>query len=160
MTRRRQRLERRRSAEVPDAMELLVALIRAGLTPVLAVRCAARHAPGHAGVAFAAVADRLDAGARLADALDALPHHLGPAATPMAEALATAERYGLPLAPLLDQLAADARAARRRDADQRARELPVRLGLPLVVCTLPSFVLLAIVPVLAGALSSLSATSP
>jgi hypothetical protein len=33
--------------------------------------------------------------------------------------------------------------------------LPVRLAMPLVLCTLPSFVLLAIVPLLVGALSSL-----
>jgi tight adherence protein C len=156
----RRRLERERASEVPDAAELLVALVRAGLTPTLAVRAAARHATGHAGRAFALVVRRLDDGERLADALDGLTVHLGPTARPIADALATTERYGLPLAPLLDQLAADARAARRRAADQRARELPVRLGLPLVVCTLPSFVLLAIVPVIAGALSSLSGGSP
>ncbi len=158
--RARQRLERQRAAEVPDVAELLVALVRAGLTPALAVRAAARHATGHGGVALGLVVQRLDRGERLADALDGLTVGLGPTARPIADALATTERYGLPLAPLLDQLAADARAARRRAADQRARELPVRLGVPLVVCTLPSFVLLAIVPVVAGALSSLSGGSP
>lgn len=156
----RRRLERQQANEVPDAAELLVALVRAGLTPTLAVRAAARHATGHAGDAFALVVRRLDGGERLADALDGLTVHLGPTARPLADALATTERYGLPLAPVLDQLATDARAARRRAADQRARELPVRLGIPLVVCTLPSFVLLAIVPVIAGALSSLSGGSP
>jgi len=48
-----------------------------------------------------------------------------------------------------------ARQQRRRDSDAAARELPVRLAVPLVLCTLPSFVLLAIVPLLLGALSSL-----
>ena len=41
-----------------------------------------------------------------------------------------------------------------------ARRLPVRLSFPLVVCTLPSFVLLAIAPAVLGALSTLQGTTP
>ena len=60
-----------------------------------------------------------------------------------------------PIASVLDRLADEARRHRRRLADASARELPVRLAVPLVSCTLPAFVLLTIAPVLAGALSSL-----
>ena len=41
-----------------------------------------------------------------------------------------------------------------------ARRLPVRLTFPLVTCTLPSFVLLAIAPAVIGALSTLRASAP
>ena len=37
---------------------------------------------------------------------------------------------------------------------------PVKLSFPLVVCTLPSFVLLAIVPAALGAISTLRASAP
>ena len=80
---------------------------------------------------------------------------LGPIAQPLVDSLSAADRYGLPLAPVLERLSFEARQQRRRDADATARELPVRLAIPLVLCTLPSFVLLAIVPLLLGALSSL-----
>ena len=55
-------------------------------------------------------------------------------------------------------MADEARQHRRRGAEAAARELPVRLSFPLVLCTLPAFVLVAIVPLLVGALSSLRST--
>ena len=85
---------------------------------------------------------------------------LGASAAGIADAISSCERYGLPLEPLLDQLAADTRATRRRLADADARKLPVRLSFPLVMCTLPSFVLLAIAPAVIAALSSLGASRP
>ena len=74
--------------------------------------------------------------------------------------MATADREGLPLAPVLDRLAADARSSRRRLGEAAARRLPVRLSFPLVACTLPAFVLLAIAPAVIGALSTLRGTVP
>ena len=74
--------------------------------------------------------------------------------------IATADRDGLPLAPALDRLAADARTTRRRLGEAAARRLPVRLIFPLVTCTLPSFVLLAIAPAVLGALSTLRGRAP
>ena len=94
-------------------------------------------------------------GERFADALGQLQARLGSVAQPLVDSLSAADRYGLPLAPVLERLAVEARQQRRRDAEAAARELPVRLAMPLVLCTLPSFVLLAIIPLLFGALSSL-----
>jgi tight adherence protein C len=98
---------------------------------------------------------RCDRGERFADALGELPRHLGERAHTLVDGLAAADRDGLPLAPVLDRLAGEARVQRRRRADTAARQLPVRLSLPLVLCTLPSFVLLAVAPLLLAALSSL-----
>lgn len=153
---------RRRGAltALPDLIELIVVGVRAGLTPAAAIGVAERHAPPELRQAVGAVVHRLQRGSRLADALGALPEHLGPSAAPFADALAAADRYGLPIEPVLDRLAADARAERRRHAEQHARTLPVRLAFPLVVCTLPAFVLLAIVPALLGALSTLRDLAP
>ncbi len=78
----------------------------------------------------------------------------------LASSIAMADRDGLPLAPVLDRLAAEARAERRRLGQAEARRLPVRLSFPLVVCTLPSFVLLAIAPAVLGAISTLRGTVP
>lgn len=158
---RRARSGRQRALEaLPDLIDLVVVGARAGLTPAAAIEAAGAHAPAELGAAVAEVVHRLHRGARLADALAVLPERLGPAAATLGDALATADRYGLALEPVLDRLAADARADRRRHAERHARTLPVRLAFPLVACTLPAFVLLAIVPALLGALSTLRGLAP
>ena len=120
---------------------------------------AAHTAPELAGP-LADVTHLMHRGRRLSDALGALPDWLGQHATYFTDVLITADRYGLPLGPVLDQLGADVRADRSRLAQQQARTLPVKLSFPLVVCTLPSFVLLAIAPAVLGAVSTITGTAP
>lgn len=154
-----QRHHRRRiAARLPDAVELLVMAVQSGSPPSRAVHDVAALVDESVRPGFDAVVHRLERGRRLADAITALPEMLGPAAAPVADAITAADRYGTPLGPVLDGLASDARDDRRRHAEARARRLPVRLSFPLVVCTLPSFVLLAIVPALLGALAGLPAS--
>ena len=147
----------RRAAEVayPDTIELIVLAVRAGYLPAAALQAVLPHLPAALRPAFAEVSARTKAGQRFADALVALPTLLGPMAAPLADSFAAADRYGLPLAPVLERLADEARQRRRRQADTLARQLPVRMSIPLVLCTLPSFVFLAVVPLLLAALSSL-----
>jgi tight adherence protein C len=149
------RERRRRERELPDAIELLVLTVHAGLTPHQAVRNLAATAPRTLRPAFRSVTHRLERGHPLADALVVLRDEIGPAAGPLVDAIAGAERYGLPLGPVLERLADEARAARRRIGEADARRLPVKLAFPLVACTLPSFVLLAIAPSVLAAISSL-----
>lgn len=153
--RRRRRDHRRRVAAYPDGLDLLVLSIRAGYLPAQAVVEITPFLPASLHDAFDSVGAALRRGARFADALGELHTRLGPIVLPLVDSLAAADRYGLPLAPVLERLSFEARQQRRRDAEATARELPVRLAMPLVLCTLPSFVLLAIVPLLLGALSSL-----
>ena len=153
--RRSARTLRQISTDFPDALDLMVLSIRAGYLPAQAITEIIPYLPPTLRGPFSAVGTALRDGERFADALDQLSVHLGPIGQPLIDSLAAADRYGLPLAPVLERLAFEARQQRRRDADAAARELPVRLAMPLVLCTLPSFVLLAIVPLLLGALSSL-----
>lgn len=153
--RRRRRHARAVEAAVPDLVDLVVLGVRAGLLPVTALRIAHPWLAPPVHAAVAEVLSAVDRGERFADALPVLAERLGPALHPFVDGLAAADRDGLPLAPVLERLAADARTARRRRLDATARQLPVRLALPLVLCTLPSFVLLSVVPLLLAAFSSL-----
>jgi tight adherence protein C len=143
---------------VPDAIELFVLSAQAGLTPVQAVHELTITAPHIVRRGFEAVVHRLDRGEPFAIALRALPDQLGAGMVGLADVVASADRYGLALAPVLESLALEARSARRRSDEADARRLPVRLAFPLVTCTLPSFVLLAIAPAIVAALSSLDLT--
>ena len=154
--RRRRRAREEIDAALPDVIDLLVVAIGAGLTPTLAVRHLATLAPSPFAAAFAEVERRVDRGQRVADALDALVERLGDPARPLVAAVGGAERYGAPLAPTLEVLGHEARRERRRQAEERARTLPVKLCFPLVGCILPAFVLLTIAPLIAGAFRSLT----
>ncbi|MEZ5168111.1 MAG: type II secretion system F family protein [Acidimicrobiales bacterium] len=63
-------------------------------------------------------------------------------------ALAVAEHDGGAVLPTLLRVGDEARRRRRVEAQERARRLPVTMLLPLVVCVLPAFGLLAVAPLL------------
>jgi len=153
---RRRAIER----ELPATIELLVLSIHAGLTPNQAIRELAASASRPVRPAFVEIVHRMDRGEPFASAIITLPETLGPRSVGLAEVIASADRYGLPLGQVLDQLSSEARSTRRRLDEAAARKLPIRLSFPLVVCTLPSFVLLAIAPTVIAALSSLGASVP
>ena len=95
-------------------------------------------------------------GVSTAEVLSELQARVGSPIRPLCSALLGSERYGLPLTATLEALSVEARLARQRDAELRSRRLPVLLIFPLVVCVLPAFALLTVVPLLGGGLSSLS----
>jgi hypothetical protein len=141
--------------QVPDVVDLLSLTTAAGLPVSAALRAIGDRPGGPLGAALSDAASRVALGATTAEALDILAG-AGPPVRPLVDALAQHDRYGTPLLPALDRVAIEARARRRRRAEEAARRLPVTLLFPLVLTTLPAFVLLTVVPLLAGSLGSLS----
>jgi Flp pilus assembly protein TadB len=152
---RRRRRRRGDDGDLPAAIDLVVLAIHQGLLPTAAIREVAPCTTGIVRAAFETTIARLDAGERFAEAVYSLPKVLGHRAHALADGFAAADRDGLPLAPVLARLADEARQMRRRRVDEQTRRLPVQLAAPLVLCTLPSFALLTVVPMLLAALASL-----
>lgn len=140
---------------LPEVVDLLGLAVGAGCNVHLAVEVVAVRCPAPFHVVLVGVCEQVALGARLGDALEELPRSLGEPVRPLAAALTASDRYGAPLGVALERLAADARLLRRRRSEESARRIPVRLLFPLVLCTLPAFALLTVVPLLAGALGSL-----
>lgn len=139
---------------VPDTVDLFRLAVGAGLSVHQAVEAVAARAPAPVDAALAEVVRRVALGERLGDALDALSV-LGDPVLPLAAGLRGAARHGAPLADALERVAVDARVLRRRRAEEDARRLPVQMLFPLVMCVLPAFGLLAVVPLLLASLRSL-----
>jgi len=152
----RDRVTRAVIDDFPDAIDLLLAALQAGHTPMMSIDLLARHAPVSVRPAFRAVVDRYDSGVRFGSALEELPRLLGAHARSLTDILADGDRLGVPIDQLAFQLSMAARHHRRRLAEASARRLPVQLAVPLVVCTLPSFVVLIIIPVIAATLHHLN----
>lgn len=147
--------ERAVASALPDAVDLLALCARAGMALPIAHGTVAARLPPPVGPALV-VADReAAAGRSRADALADALTPLGARAASLAHVLAEHLRYGVPLVPALDRLGSELRAARRRQAEEDARRVPVRLLGPLVACVLPAFALLTVVPLLAASLRAL-----
>ncbi|MEN9506000.1 MAG: putative type secretion system protein [Actinomycetota bacterium] len=152
----RRRTERLLDSAVPDLFDYFVVSVQAGLPPAEALRHVLPVVHPLVAAALTDLDQRIDRGERLADALTVLIDRLGTRLAMFVSVIASCERTGLPLGPALERITDDARQHRRRLIETEARELPVRLTIPLVTCTLPAFALVAIAPLVLGAVSTLT----
>ena len=141
-----------RLAEIVD---LYAVAIHSGHNVTTATEQVASWLKGDVGIAFQWCCDQVQQGRQQSEVLEDLPARTGEALRPLVAALIAHDRHGAPISVQLAQLAADTRVERRRRAEAAARRLPVTLLFPLVVCVLPAFLLLTVVPVVAEAFSSL-----
>jgi tight adherence protein C len=146
-----------RSEAAPAVLDLLGAALLAGLNPHKAVLRVAERAPEalHEDLGLAAAVLRL--GGTPSAALRAAADRSGlDELRAAAAALEAAERWGAPPAEALAARAEALRSRTRLHAEAEAGRAAVRLVFPLVLCFLPAFVLLVVVPTVAGALRALS----
>jgi tight adherence protein C len=150
------RLAVRRDA-APAVLDLLGAALLAGLNPHKAVLRVADRAPDvlYEDLGMAAAVLRL--GGTPAAALRAAADRSGlDEFRAAAAALEVAERWGAPPAEALAARAEALRSRARLQAEAEAGRAAVRLAFPLVLCFLPAFVLLTVVPTVAGSLRALT----
>lgn len=144
------------AADLPLAVDLLAACLRAGRPPQAAIGTVGTALDGPVAQLLSEVERRLDLGADLIEAWSCLLAE--PACASFARAVQRALRSGAPLARTLERLADDTRQGRRWNAEEQARAVETRAVLPLGLCFLPAFVLLGIVPTIAGALTGFITT--
>lgn len=141
------------ASQAPLAADLFAACVAAGAHPAEAAASVSRVLDGDLARRFGTVA----AGLRLGvDPVEAWRPLAAEAATePLARALGRGCRTGAPLGEVASVLADDLRGARRAVARRATRQAGVRAMAPLGGCFLPAFVLLAVVPMIAGLVSRL-----
>jgi len=164
---RRRRVQRRLTLvyaqALPSLTALLAVLVGAGQHPRNALTKFVDTAPsGYLGVLakrLTSVADSLSLGADFSEAVAPLDPQ-SPTDLQLyrvLDLLRRGEVDGLDLATQLDFVVQDLRRDRAIALDTAAQRLTVSLLFPLVLCILPAFVLLAIVPLLLDVLSQLPA---
>ncbi|WP_084550353.1 type II secretion system F family protein [Actinomadura rifamycini] len=154
----RARRRARLVADLPVAVDLLAACLRGGTPWQDAVDAVAGAVGGPLGDELDRVSAQIRLGADPAAAWLALTGE--PALAPLARAAVRATSHGAALAPSLARLARDQRRTARTAAAARARAAGVRVLAPLGLCFLPAFVLLGVVPAVAGIASTILVPAP
>lgn len=137
---------------LPQVCDLLAVAVAAGLPLRRAVEVVAEAVGGPAGQVLEGVAARVRLGEAESAAWAELEQE--PALQTVAREVSRTVSYGLGLAPLLRDLAVEARRAAAAAALVKARQVGVRSVWPLMLAFLPSFVLLGILPIFGGIISS------
>ncbi|MCW2549870.1 MAG: type secretion protein [Mycobacterium sp.] len=132
------------AAQLPGALDLMVATLEVGRPPVTAFALAAEAASDPLGSELASVAHRLAVSGdsmavwRSVEADQAL--------APVGRAFRRAESSGMPVARVVSGVADDLRRERRARRRDDSRKVAVRTAAPLGICFLPAFFLIGIVP--------------
>ncbi len=152
-TSRRKRVLAAGEDRVADLASLLEVALHGGVSLRRALRDVQPWVEPPLGPCLARALLHVERGASLTGELEALAMGPHPELDPLWRLVRGVERDGAPAAAALSALAADSRLERRHGLERSARRLPVRLLVPLMGGVLPAFVLLAVVPMLAGALA-------
>lgn len=142
------------SRQLPDCVDLLAALLRAGITDTDALTLILDATEGPLNDELRRVAALRRLGATPAQAWRASATE--PQLVDLAAAMARHAETGAAVAGVLDRVAADARRDYFTHAQAAARAASVRAVIPLAVCFLPSFVAVGIVPIVASLFSGLT----
>jgi pilus assembly protein TadC len=144
-----QSAERRQQREVAAALprfaDLVAACLESGATAADAIDVVRRHVKGPLAERLAPVVGALRSGVDPLTVYDS--HGRDDPLRRLVVGLARAMQTGAPLADMVAAVADDQRRHRRWSAEAAARRAGVHAVGPLVLCFLPAFVLLGVVPV-------------
>ena len=148
--RRRELLAR----QLPVGVQLLAAALRAGTDLQSAMATVAEALPGPFGEELARIGRELTLGVPpeqvwMGNADD-------PVLGPMARTLGRAQETGAAVAGVMEDLAVELQGRRRAETERAARSVDVRASAPLGLCFLPAFMMLGVLPLVAGVFESLS----
>lgn len=138
-------------ARLPETCDLLSVVVEGGLPLRVAVDAVAPAVGGVVGDLLATVSAKIRLGVAEAQAWRELAAE--PGMEPLGREVARTVGGGTGLARLLRGLALEARRDALAAAQVRAKGVGVRSVLPLMVCFLPAFVLIGIVPIIGGLVS-------
>lgn len=144
---RRERLQ----AQLPSAIGLLGCALDAGADPTTALATVGRALGDPFADEVARLQHRLDLGADRGEVWAGLAAH--PQLGPLGRSLARSHDTGSSVAEAVHQLAEELEETRAAEVEARARQLEVKVSLPLGACLLPAFVVLGVVPLVAGLLA-------
>jgi Flp pilus assembly protein TadB len=149
LRRHRARLE----AELPHVVDLMTAALAAGAAPTMALSLVSEVVERIMADELRTWTTRLDLGTDPVAVWASMARH--PQLGRLGVTLHRSAESGAPVSAALVRLSEDLRARQRATVEERVRQVEVRAAVPLGVCLLPSFVLIGVVPLVAGSVTGL-----
>jgi hypothetical protein len=141
------------AAQLPTALDLVVAALDAGRPPVAAFSAVADVTTPPLGDEHAAVASRLAVAGDPQSVWTYLAQQ--PVLAPLGRAFRRADASGMPVSRVVGSVADELRRERRAALRERSRRVGVRTAAPLGACFLPAFFLVGVVPTVIGVVGTL-----
>jgi Flp pilus assembly protein TadB len=140
--------------DLPGLVHLLATALESGCDVALALRLVGEALPGPSTTLLDAVPARLALG--VPPDIAWRPVLDSAELAPLGRAMVRAHRSGAPVTEEVARLADELERRARARVEDRARAVGVKAALPLGLCLLPSFLLIGVVPLVAGLLRSLA----
>jgi Flp pilus assembly protein TadB len=141
------------AADLPHVVDLLVATLAAGAAPGEALARVVRVTGTPTDEELRIWLSRLRLGADPVTVWSSMARH--PELGRLGAALQRSAESGAPVVDALGRLATELRASHRAEVEARVRQVEVKAAVPLAACLLPAFVLVGVVPLVAGSVSGL-----
>lgn len=142
---------------LPDMLDMLTISVEAGLGFDAALAKLVRNSDGPLAQEFARVLQEIQAGVDRSDALRHMAER-----TEVSElnafimAIIQAEVFGISISGVLRTQAGEMRIKRRQHAEEAAQKAPVKLVFPLILCILPTTLIVILGPAIISAIEAFS----
>jgi tight adherence protein C len=144
------RAKRRREqvrSELPDALDLLMVSVEAGLGFDGAISKLTEHMDGPLGQEFGLTLGEMRMGESRPDALKRLSERVGaPEVSAFTRAIIQSDQLGMSLGRILRVQAADTRSRRQAAAEEKAMKAPIKMLFPTVLFIFPAMFLVILGP--------------
>lgn len=140
-------------AELPHVVDLVSSALRSGASLPAALATVVAACPGPTAHRLEGALARLRMGVDPLVVWGELSHD--DVLAPLGRTLVRVESSGAPVADEVERLADDLERSSLAAVEDRARSVGVKAAVPLGLCLLPAFLLIGIVPTVAGLLTSL-----
>lgn len=140
---------------LPDAVEMLTMCVGAGLTFQQALGKVSENQNSVISTEFARVMSEIQIGEARSSALDGMSDRLNhPDVSKFVSAMHQVDRLGIPVSTVLNEQVKELRGKSKDRAREKAQKVPVKILGPVMVCFLPSVLIIVIGPVILQAISA------
>ena len=124
--------------DLPDAIDLMTISVESGLGFDAAVQQVSRNTDGPLADEFSRVLREMQIGQGRAAALRAMSDRTNVAdLKSFVSSMVQADSFGVPISQVLRVQSSELRVKRRKRAEEKAQQMPVKITVPLIFCILP-----------------------